>query len=308
LDFRKLEYFLHIANAQNITHAAEKANISQPALSRQIRLLEDELGVVLFERRARGVLLTEAGQRLQARAQALLRELGSVKDELAAAADEPFGTVTLAIPPSLRPLLTTRVVTLFRLTWPKVRIRVTEGMSIAMRDAVVQGRADVALVSSREPAEQLEREHLLTESLVLFAPPEVGLRLSEPVPVRSLAERDLILTPFPNALRRLVDDALVKAGVPREPQVEVDLAQLMVDLVRQGVGYGVLPYCAVHDLVERRAVSAAPVTGLKITWVVATARERPTTVAALKLIGTIRAEMRTLVGSGAWKTAVLVGG
>jgi LysR family nitrogen assimilation transcriptional regulator len=165
----------------------------------------------------------------------------------------------------------------------------------------------VALISSREPAEHIEREHLLTESLVLFGPPEVGLRMSEAVPVRALAERDLILTPFPNALRRMVDAALVKAGVPREPQVEVDVAQLMVDLVRQGVGYGVLPYCAVHDLLERRAVSAAPVAGLKITWVVATSKRRPVTLATRKMVETLRAELRTLVRSGAWKTAVLVG-
>lgn len=306
MDFRRLEYFLHIAQAENITHAAEKAAISQPALSRQMRLLEDELGVELFERHARGIVLTDAGRRLQSRAKALLRDLGSVKDELLAAANEPFGTLTIAVPPSLRPLLTARIVTQFKIAWPKVRIRVLEGMSVAMRDAIDQGRADVAIISSREPAEQLETEALLSENLVIFGAPEANLRMTQPVGITTLAEHDLILTPFPNALRRLVDDALAKVGLAREPQVEVELTQMMVDLVRNGIGYGILPYCAVHDLLQRQAVSAAPLKGLKITWVIATSKDRPRSVAMQKVIELIKHEADTLIRSGAWKTAVQI--
>ena len=76
MDVRQLEYFMHVANTLNITHAAARAHVSQPALSRQIKLLEQELGTTLFQRNARGVALTVAGQRLVERARVLLHSAG----------------------------------------------------------------------------------------------------------------------------------------------------------------------------------------------------------------------------------------
>src|SRR5690349_5012181 len=101
MDLRRLRYFLSVAEAAGLSGAAAKANISQPALSRQMQILEAELGVRLFERLPRGIRLTDAGVRLQQRATALLRQADELRGELRATALEPVGDVVFAVPPSL---------------------------------------------------------------------------------------------------------------------------------------------------------------------------------------------------------------
>jgi len=305
MDVRQLEYFMHVANTLNITHASARAHVSQPALSRQMKLLEQELGTKLFQRKARGVVLTETGQRLVDRSRVLLASVGRIKSEIMSSADEPFGTVRLAASNSLSGMLTTRVMARYRRTYPQVSLRVTENTSMIVRESIVNDGADVALLSDRESFTALTKIPLVTESLLLIAPLEVGLELNRPVSARSLTGHDLILTPFPNGLRRAVDEILVREGRISEPKLEVDTNSLMTSLTKMGAGYCVLPYSGVHELLVREEVSAAPIRNERWGWVIAVSRERAMTTATRKLIETIVDEARTLTKKGIWKTASL---
>lgn len=305
MDLRQLEYFLHVANTLNITRGASRAHVSQPALSRQIRLLEQELGTRLLQRKARGVVLTEAGQRLADRTRLLLASVGKIKDEIMSAADEPVGTVRLAASNSLSALLTARVVARYRRTYPQVNLHVTEGTSMIVRESIANDGADVAVLSDREPFATLERRPLLTEGLLLIAPREVGLDLSRPVSAKSLTGHNLILTPFPNSLRRAVDEILVRAGKVTVPSIEVETNSLMTSLTRLGLGYCVLPYSGVHEMLQRADVSAAPIRGERWGWVTAVSRDRALSTATKKLVEMIRDEARHLVEGGTWHTAAL---
>lgn len=305
MDLRQLEYFMHVANTLNITHAAARAHVSQPALSRQMKLLEQELGTRLFQRKARGVALTEAGQRLVERARLLLASVEKMKDEIMSSADEPVGTLRLAASNSLSGLLTTRVVSRYRRTYPQVSIHVTENTSMAVRDSLVRDGADVALLADRESFTTLTKIPLVTESLLLIAPVEAGLTLSRPVSPRSLTGRDLVLTPFPNALRRAVDEILVRAGGASKAGLEVDTNGLMINLVKSGTGYCVLPYSGAHDLLLRKEISAAPIRSERWGWAIAVSRDRAITTATRKLIEIIIDEVRILTRTGIWKTASL---
>ena len=305
MDVRQLEYFLHVANTLNITHAAMRAYVSQPALSRQIRLLEQELGTKLFKRKARGVVLTETGQRLVDRTRVLLSNVGRIKSEIMSSADEPVGTVRLAASNSLSGLLTSRVVARYRRTYPLVSVHVTENTSMIVRESIANDGADVALLSDRESFTTLTKMPLVTESLMLIAPLEVGLDLSRPVSAKSLTGHNLILTPFPNGLRRAVDEILVKAGRVAEPKLEVDTNSLMTSLTKYGTGYCVLPYSGVHELLVRKEVSAAPIRNVRWGWVTAVSRERAMSTATKKLIEMIAEEAKILTGNGTWTTATL---
>lgn len=305
MDIRQLEYFMHVANTLNITHASMRAHVSQPALSRQIRLLEQELGAKLFTRKVRGVVLTDAGQRLVDRTRVLLASVGRIKNEIVSVADEPRGTVRLASSNSLSDILTARVVARYRQTYPLVSVHVTENTSMIVRDSIVNDHADVALFSDRESFTSLVKTPLATESLLLIAPREAGLELSKPVSAKSLTGLNLILTPFPNGLRRAVDEILVRAGKVSEPKVEVDTNSLMTSLIRNGIGYGVLPYSGVHELLKRKEVSAAPIRNEKWGWVAAVSRDRAISTAARKLIEMIAQDIRQLTEDGTWKTAKL---
>lgn len=305
MDLRQLHYFLAVAEVQNLSRAATRVWISQPALSRQMQLLEQELGVQLFERKARGVALTEAGDLLRQKAASVMKDVASMKEQVSAQSLEPVGNVTLGIPSSLRTMLTTRVAAKFSLSFPKALLRVREGTSRDIRDGVAQGDTDIALFSTEEPSHPLICSRILSEQLVAIALPEARLSMSRPITMKSLCRNPLVLTSYPNSLRTIVDRAAADAGAQVQVSAEVDMAALMLDLVRQGLGYAVLPYCAVHELLGAGLVSASPVKNLRIEWVAAHSRERILSTAGQTLLKTLMAEAKSLVSTGQWPTAVL---
>jgi LysR family transcriptional regulator, nitrogen assimilation regulatory protein len=303
MDIRQLEYFLHVASTLNITHASMRAHVSQPALSRQIRLLEQELGMKLFKRKVRGVELTETGLRLLERTRGLLADVGQLKSEIMSRANEPTGVVRIAASNSLSHILTARVVANYRARYPAVSVCVSENTSMIVRQAIATNAADLAVLSDRESFAGLTKAPLLAEQLLLIGPREAGLKLSQSVEPSVLTDLDLILTPFPNGLRRVVDAILVRTGKVSTTKMEVDTNSLMIHMAQLGAGYAVLPYSGVHEALRRGEVSAAPINGTRWGWVVATSRERALTTAAQKLAELIFAETRLLLDGGLWATA-----
>jgi LysR family transcriptional regulator, nitrogen assimilation regulatory protein len=305
MHFRQLEYFLYVANTLNITHAANRAHVSQPALSRQILLLEDELGTTLLARKARGVVLTTAGERLAHRVRSLLANVDEIKSEMLSSADTPVGAVRLAAANSLGYLLTAPVLARFAQRYPGVSLEVRENTSMVVREYVIDDRADVAMLSDHGSFAGLTKTLLCSERLVLIAPPEAGLKISTPVPARSLREHKLILTSVPNGLRRAVDDMMFRSGGIVDPSVVADTNALIIHLVREGAGYSVLPYSGVCEMLERKAVSAAPIREGNWPWVVASSRNRAISTASRALIDLIREVAREVIASGRWPTASL---
>lgn len=306
MNLRQLYYFLEVAETQNVSRAATRVWISQPALSRQLQLLEEELGVKLLERKARGILLTEAGQLLQKKAANLMKEIAGIKQDVSAHAEEPSGNVALGVPSALRVLFTSRIAARFALEQSKVLLRIREGTSRGIRDSVASGETDLAIFSTEEPQKPLQCEPLLSEQLVAIGLPEAGLSMDRPITVRELCKQPLILTSYPNSLRQIVDRAASKARVEVKVRIEVDMSPLMLDLVRRGLGYAILPYCAAHELLSAGLVTVSPVRGLQIHWVTAHSRERTLSLAAQRLRETLMSEARQMVLTGQWRTAMLV--
>ena len=305
MDLRQLHYFLAVAETLNVSRAATRVFISQPALSRQLQLLEEELGVTLFERKARGVSLTDAGVMLQQRAITVMKDVASMREDVGSQALEPVGTVTLGIPSALRHLLTARVAARFSLQFPKALLRIREGTSRDIRDRVASGETDIALFSTEEPSSPFECRPILSEQLVAIALPGVRLSMAHPMSVKNLCRSPLILTSYPNSLRTIVDRAAQDAGAEIKVSVEVDMSALMLDLVRQGLGYAVLPYCAVHVPLQAGLVSACPVRNLRISWIAAYSRERSLSTAAKHLMTILSSEAEQLVKTNQWPTATL---
>lgn len=123
MNLKQLEYFVHVAELGSYNRAASFLAIAQPALSRQIRHLELELGQSLFIRTGRGVGLTEAGKRLLSRARGILQQMEHVKQELEETKGEPLGHLTIGMPPTLARVLTLPLVSEFRDRFPKAALR-----------------------------------------------------------------------------------------------------------------------------------------------------------------------------------------
>src|SRR5688500_9498011 len=129
VDLRSIRYFVQIADMGSITRASEHLGIAQPALSRHVRSIEEELGTQLLVRLPRGVRLTGAGSQFLDHCRRIVRELGRARDELRTASEVPRGRVTLGLSPTTGPLLLPGVLERVRRQLPEVSLKVVEGFS-----------------------------------------------------------------------------------------------------------------------------------------------------------------------------------
>jgi LysR family nitrogen assimilation transcriptional regulator len=305
VNVRQLQYFLQIAELRSFTRAANVLHIAQPALSRQIRALEEELGTPLFHRFERGVTLTEAGLLLRERAAIILRDLERLRDDIAAHGAEPRGEVSLGMPPSMREMVTVPLAAEVRARHPQVVMHLFEGISVFLNEQVRLGKIDCAVVSDLEPLTQVESEPLLSEQLYLLAPPSAGLRTDQPVTLEAVSKQALILTSRPNSLRLIVENALAAAQLPLRIAIDGNSTAAMVDLVAQGVGCSVLPYCAADSGLRHGRLSAAPIAGLRVAWTMIYSRERGLSPAGVLVRALLQEMVRSRITADGWPGATL---
>lgn len=305
MNTRQLQYFLQVAEFKSFTRAAAVLHVAQPALSRSVRALEDDLGVALFHRSGRGVVLTEPGELLRRRAGDLLAEFARVRDEVGAPAAELRGDLMFGMPPSMQQMVTVPLIRAFRAAHPAVALRFTEGISAALSEGLLGGKIDVAVLSASEPLASLESETLLSEAMYLVAPRKARLEPGRAVSIERVAAADLIVTLRPNSVRRLIEDALAGIGRALEPVLEANATSVMVQMVAAGEGCTVLPYSAVHAALVAGQVCAAPVADLRITWAIAHSRERTLSRAGRELPRLLRQVAHEAIERGDWVSACL---
>ena len=168
MELDQLRYFLQIAERGNFTRAAEDLSISQPALSRSIQKLEEELGQPIFERKSRSVSLTDAGTLLQARALQVLSILDDTKAEITD--DGESGRVRVGAIPTIAPYFLPEILRRFSTEYPKATIVVQENTTDVLLKSCTQGEIDLAIVALPIPAKYLEVEELFKEELLLVLP------------------------------------------------------------------------------------------------------------------------------------------
>ena len=300
MDMRQFTYFLLVAEAESFSGAAARARIAQPALSRKVRQLEDELGTKLFVRHKRGVALTEEGARFRDRLEDVMRQLHQLHDDTASSASEPRGRIVIGMPPSMRTMLTGEVIHQYSKAYPQVQMRIAEGVSVSLREMVSTGLADLAVITSQEPMRELNREPLCEERLYLLGPNDLGLAADRKVPLNFLAGKSLVMTSFPNGLRMLVEGELSRARIGVTVRYEVNSVPLIIDLVRRGHGFAVLPFSAIHTHIESDEICAAPLAGISVTWIIAHSIGRPLSSNARRMRELIIETTGRLIKQGTW--------
>ncbi len=240
MDLTRLQYFVAAAEAGSVSRAAAALHMSQPALSRQVLLLEEELGQRLFERTGRGVQVTDSGTALLAHARGIFDLAERARVDMRERQARPRGRVTVGLPPRLAHVLTADLVEGFHARFPEVTMTVVEGLSIRLREWLVAGRIDVALMFDPPASPQMQQETLLREPLVLISvqPIPKRMRLAE------VAQRALVMPSGPNALRQLLEEHTHPRGLPLQLVAEVDSVQTVLSLVARGVADTVLPLSA----------------------------------------------------------------
>ncbi len=248
MNLKQLEYFVAVAELGSFSKAAVILNIAQPALSRQVRLLETDLHVALLQRTGRGVLLTEAGKRLFEHSVGILQLVSRVREDIEATRDEPAGRIVVGLPPSMGRLLTLPLVEGFRRTLPKARLAIVEGLSAHLAEWISTGRVDIGLLHNPEAQPALEVMPVLEEPLGLVGPaaPAGGkgsgkkVSLQDTVTLLQLTGYPLIVPERSHAIRKLLETQAALAGLKLNVAIEVSSVQSILDLVRAGHGHAVL--------------------------------------------------------------------
>jgi LysR family nitrogen assimilation transcriptional regulator len=299
MDLKQLEYFRHVAELGSFTRAASFLSVVQPALSRQVRQLEVELGQNLFERNGRGVVLTDAGSRLLEHTRGILTQIGRARQELEDQRNGDSGHFALGLPPSLGSSVTVPLVKAFAKSLPNARLSTVEGLSAYILEWLNVGRVDCALVYNATASASVDLQPLLDDQLYLIAPLE-SRSAGHSISLADLADYPLIIPSRPHALRMSVENAL--ASVDRKICVahEIECIPAVIDLVRQGHGFGVLPLNAVKatQWANEVVVKSIGRPVLKTSLSIATSAQRTRSPLMRKAIEVIRDIVRQEIDTG----------
>ncbi|QLD50684.1 LysR family transcriptional regulator [Paraburkholderia fungorum] len=309
MDIRQIRTFLAIADTGSATRAAELLHIVQPAVSRQLKLLEDDVGAPLFERDRRGMQLTEAGQILLDRARRALRELESAQQEIRPTPGLVSGTVSLGLLPSSCELLTGPLVGALQRAFPQIRVSLSVGYTDHLLGWLESGEIDAALLYDPAASPALDVKPLVEESLSLVGLASIGLSDDYPVTVAALGEAPLVLPSAPHRLRSLVEHACAAAGVGITFAAGTNALSVQKALVAQGYGATVMPRVAVQQEIERGVFSAARIDAeaflRRIYLAVPTTRRSSTAVRCATAV--LQNCVREIACSGEWQGAQWIG-
>ncbi|WP_344586577.1 LysR family transcriptional regulator [Actinomadura vinacea] len=234
MNLRQLRYVVATADHGTMTSAAQALYVAQPALSRAVRELERELGVELFARSGRGVVLTAVGEQVVRQARVALDAVDAIEGLSVSRANGRGAELRIAATASLEPELTGRLIPRFARDQPAVRVRVIrcdgrESVAAALR----AGRADLAVTDLPVPGD-LAAHPFEQREVVLISPP--GLRLREPLPLTALDGMRLVLPARGSARRAEIDAILDRVGAKPVPAVESDERGAWLGWVRAGMG------------------------------------------------------------------------
>lgn len=260
MDLKQLEYFVRVAELGSFTRASIVLDIAQPALSRQVRMLELEFEQNLLLRNGRGVTTTDAGKLLLEYGRGILYQVERLREELGRARGALVGHVALGLPPSLLKILAVPIFREFKESFPAAKLSIREGMTAGMHESLVSGRLDVALLYNASPSPDVDLTPLLEEELFLVAP-EADTRPATPVAIDELPDYPLIVPSRPNAIRMLIEGEMANRGLRPSIAFEVDGVSAILDLVAEGFGYAILSQTAVANLSGERKFRLRSVQG-----------------------------------------------
>ena len=292
MDLKQLEYFVRVAELGSFTKAAIALDIAQPALSRQVRLLEVELRQNLLTRNGRGALPTEAGKLLLAHGRGILHQVERAREELGRVRGALAGRVAVGLPSSLARVLTVPLTRAFRAAMPDATLSISEGLSVAMQESLVNGRLDIAVLYNTQPGSEVDISPLLEEDLLLVQARPPGL-LGDPEPgpvtLKDVALLPLVIPSRPNAIRMHVESEMANLGCRLKIALEIDGVSAILDLVADGAGSAVLSRNAVASSVRPSAFTVRTIVqpALRTKVSLATSAFRPVTLtqqATLELI------------------------
>lgn len=307
VDIKQLRALVTVAEAGSVTRAAELLHLVQPAVTRQIRTLEHELGVALFERTRQGMQPTAAGTTMVERARRALNELERARAEIRPTPGVVSGIVTVGLLDSATNLLAEPLVSAVIREHPGIDLRLLTAYSGHLQQWLDDGDLDLTLLYNLASTPSLNAEPLVREKLWAVAPPSAGLRAERPVPLAEAVAHPLVVPAAGHGLRKVIDAAAAQARVEMNLVVQTNSMHVQKQLVLAGHGWTILPGIGIAEDVANGALSAAPLCEPEV-WrsiVLGTSRSGRITPAVEVVARELTRRIHSAVDEGRWPSAEL---
>ncbi len=306
MELRQLRYFRTIADERHVGRAAEKLHIVQPALSRQLKKLEDELGVTLFIRHPRGVRLTPDGERLMLHTTNILNGVDNLKKEF-----RRSGTftddITICMTPGFAGLIASPLINQISADYPGTTVRLMGSFMPALEEVVLEGKADIAVLNNPQPRVGLRNEPLSREQLCLIVKADDNRFHVPMLRVQDLTDVPLIRSGLAGTgVYRALDAAMKQANVQLNWIAETDTIAASKPLVLSGVAPTIHAPSITQAEVRGGQLRAIPIEGIYMLRTITTA-DKVLDENVDRMRQTLREVVRRMIESGQWPNAEFLG-
>jgi LysR family transcriptional regulator, cyn operon transcriptional activator len=244
IELRHLRYFLAVADASHFTQAARRLHVTQPTLSHQIRRLEGQLNLLLFDRLGKRVRLTTAGELLAPYARRVMRELEQAQSALGEMHGLRRGSLRVGVLQTVNACVIPEIISRFGAAYPGIRVTCAELSVEEIEAAMEAGRLDLAVSFIPPTLATLEGEQIFEEELVAVVGKTHPLAGRGKITVRDLATYPQVLLGGRYCTRRLIDRALETAGVKADVLVEMNSIESILKIIQEGRLASILPALA----------------------------------------------------------------
>ncbi len=300
MNLRQLQYFVRVFELQNMTRAAESLHVAQPALSQQMSLLEQDLGVRLLVRGSKGVHATAEGVLLYRHAQTILRQVDTTRSLLSKTDNQITGTVSIGLASSTARMLSLPLMVLVKRELPSIVLEIVDIPSADLTKLVLQGRVDFSLSPDQQPIKGVSITPLLIEDLYLLTHSSLKLP-KENVAISSISNLPLILPSLPNKLRARVDHAFLTARLTYNLFAEASTSAILIPAVREAIAATILPYSAAQPEISNGTITPHSLDfELSREIVLCSSDSLALTPAVNKVIDLCKGLIKELIENGVW--------
>lgn len=308
MELRQLRYFVAIVDHGSLSRAAVAVHVAQPALTQQLRQLEEELGTQLLHRSAQGVVSTDAGKLFYQHALAILKQVADAKQAVVQSAERPSGSVTLGLPHSISGALALPLLMAARASYPEITLQLTEEISGNLIEQLKAGRLNLAVLFDDGQLSQFDTTALVEEDLVFIK--KRSSPLLGDAGAATLADAlacPLILPAQHQGVRPRIEAVARSAGLALGAVTEINSIAILKSALLADMGATIVPLAPFRDDVRSGELVALPIHAPEIsrTVTLCSARNIPLTNAAAAIARLARKVTEDLCASGAWPGARL---
>lgn len=270
MNLRDLQYLIAVADLRSFNKAADKCHVSQPALSNQIRKLEETLGVILFERNNKRVMITESGEQMVTIARRILNDVDTMH-EIAGSGQNPLaGKLRLGAFPTLSAYIFPDLVPKIMHDMPKLKLVLVEEKTHVLLERLKRGELDAALLALPIDDDELETHALFDDEFLLAVTPGHALAKRKTVKAEDLRQHKLLLLEEGHCLRHQALSVCQLAGTEEEQDFRATSLETLRQMVKAGTGITLMPNIAIHknenDIRYIPFVSPAPHRTIALVW------------------------------------------